>query len=288
MSDGFSLINLGELAKPATVLIEKISDAIGGAFRPYQIKRIASAEAEADKIKAVAQIEIDELQRRALVRFVEEETKKQSNMESITQKALNDLTDDAQPQNVDDDWITNFFDKCRLISDDEMQNLWAKVLAGEANVPGKYSKRTVNFLSSMDKSDAALFAKLCSFGWFIGDVTPLIYNIEDAPYVQNGITFNALKHLDDIGLLTFETLTGYAKMRLPKRIRAFYYGRPVVVEFPNENNNQINTGKVILSKIGQELAPLTGSVPIDTFFDYVIEQWGRDGYVTFSEWPRNC
>ena len=30
MSDGNSLINLGELSKPATVLIEKIADAVGG------------------------------------------------------------------------------------------------------------------------------------------------------------------------------------------------------------------------------------------------------------------
>jgi Protein of unknown function (DUF2806) len=50
---------------------------------------------------------------------------------------------------VNDDWITNFFDKCRIVSDEEMQQIWAKVLAVEANKPGTYSKRTVNFLSSV-------------------------------------------------------------------------------------------------------------------------------------------
>ncbi|HLL76618.1 MAG TPA: hypothetical protein VK421_15295 [Pyrinomonadaceae bacterium] len=50
MSDGNSIVNLGDLTKPATVLIEKISDAVGGVFRPYQIKRLAHAEAEAEKI----------------------------------------------------------------------------------------------------------------------------------------------------------------------------------------------------------------------------------------------
>jgi hypothetical protein len=36
MSDNFesSLINLGELSKPATVLVEKISEAVGGVFKP--------------------------------------------------------------------------------------------------------------------------------------------------------------------------------------------------------------------------------------------------------------
>ncbi len=31
------LAKLGDLTKPATVLIEKISDAVGGVFKPYQI-----------------------------------------------------------------------------------------------------------------------------------------------------------------------------------------------------------------------------------------------------------
>jgi hypothetical protein len=49
---------------------------------------------------------------------------------------LPELTEAATPEKLEDDWITNFFDKCRLISDEEMQTLWSKVLAGEANAPG--------------------------------------------------------------------------------------------------------------------------------------------------------
>lgn len=71
MSGG--LINLGELSKPATVLIERVSDAVGGLAKPWQIKRVASAEAEAEKIKALAQVEITDIQQRALVRMIREE-----------------------------------------------------------------------------------------------------------------------------------------------------------------------------------------------------------------------
>ena len=81
MNDQTSLVNIGELAKPATVLIEKISDAIGGCFKPYQIRRVAQAEAEAEKIKATARVEITGLQHRAMHRFFNEEAKKQNNME---------------------------------------------------------------------------------------------------------------------------------------------------------------------------------------------------------------
>lgn len=246
MTDNTALLNIGELSKPATVLVEKISDAIGGIFKPWQIRRVAQAEAEAEKVQAISQIEISELQRRAIQRFVAEEGKKQKNIEEITAKALPQVEDKAQPQNIEDDGITNFFDKCRLISDDEMQTLWSKVLAGEANAPGTYTKRTVNLLGSLDKADAFLFQTLCSFGWFFGNVVPIVYEVEDEIYTKHGINLNALKHLDEIGLLSFESLSGYSKIHLPKKIRFTYYGKPIDIEFENEKDNRLEIGHVLL------------------------------------------
>src|SRR5258708_5040845 len=163
-SDGkLSLINVGDWSKPANTLIEKISDAIGGIAKPWQIKRVAEADAIANRIQTTAEIEKAERLQRAALRFLAEETKKQQNIESIISKALPEVSEQAKPEQIEDDWIANFFDKCRLISDDEMQKLWGKILAGEANSPRKCSKRTVNLLASLDKMDALLFSKLCSF-----------------------------------------------------------------------------------------------------------------------------
>lgn len=194
MSDS-SLIDLGELSKPATVLVERVSDAVGGIFKPWQTVRVAEAEAKAQLIQAESQIEINDLQRRAFHRFLQEEAKKQKNIEEITQKALPDVNEQATPENIDEDWITNFFDKCRLISDSEMQSLWSRVLAGEANSPNTYSKKTVNFLSSLDKGEAELFTALCNFQWIIDDeIVPLIYDVNHNLYQKNGIDFGALTH----------------------------------------------------------------------------------------------
>lgn len=285
MGNSNPIINLSELSKPATVLIEKISDAVGGIYKPYQIRRIAKAEVEAEKIRALANIEIKDLQQRALVRFVVGEAKKQANMEAITAKSINELKDGARPENIEDDWISNFFEKCRLISDKEMQGLWAKVLAGEANNPGTYSKRTVNFVSSIDKSDAKLFTSFCSYGWLSGEVTLLIYDVQDEIYTKNGITFSSLKHLDEIGLITFDNLAGFRTIHLPEVIKIFYYGTPINIKFKNQENNELDTGKVLLSKVGQELAPISGSKPMPEFFDYVLEKWTKMGLITFSDWP---
>ena len=113
-----SLVNLGNLAEPAKVLIEKVSDAVGGVFKPYQIKRVAKAEAEAEIIKANAQIEISELQQRALNRFLLEEATKQENIESITKKAIPQLEEGADPAKIERDWMVDFFDKSRIVSYD--------------------------------------------------------------------------------------------------------------------------------------------------------------------------
>jgi hypothetical protein len=279
MSNEISIINLGELSKPAKVLIEKISDAVGGVCKPYQIVRVAKAEAEAERIRAESQIQVSDLQRRALHRFLEEEANKQRNIENITCEALPQLNDDSQPEKIENDWIANFFDKCRLISDAEMQTLWSRVLAGEANAPGSYSKRTVNFLSSLDKTDAELFTQLCTFGWVMGDFALFIYDLADDIYKKHGITFNSLLHLENIGLVKSENVFAYSKLELPKMVTVFYYGRPVDLEFGKEHSNQIRVGITLLTQIGEQLAPICGSQPDPDFYEYTLTKWKALGYI---------
>ena len=42
---------------------------------------------------------------------------------------------------------------------------------------------------------------------------------------------------------------------------------------PEDANNELKTGKVLLTKIGQELAPICGSQRIENFYEYAKEQW---------------
>ena len=268
-----SLINLGNLSKPADTLIKKVSNAVGGLFAPYQVKRMAKAKAEAAMIKEQSEIEITGLHRRAVHRWIEEEAQRQKNMEDITAKALPQLDEKAVPDSVENDWLVNFFDKSRIVSDNEMQELWSRVLAGEANTPGTYSKRTVNFLSDLDKGDAELFAKLCGFGWTIGDVVPLVFDSEAEIYNKHGVNFSTLIHLESIGLIQFNNLSGFAKRGLPKTCSVFYYGKWLTLEMPKDADNTLEIGKTLLTKIGQELAPICGSKSMEGFRDYVMDKW---------------
>ena len=155
------------LSKPASTLIKKASDAVGSLCAPWQIKRVRKAEAKGEAvaalIKATSDIEITDLHQRAVRRLIWEEAQQQKNMEDVLTKAVPQLNEKAKPESIEDDWIVNFFDKSRIVSDDEMQGLWSRVLAGEANPLGTYSKRTVNFISDLDKAEANLFTQLCGF-----------------------------------------------------------------------------------------------------------------------------
>lgn len=268
-----SVVNLGELSKPANTLIEKVSAAVGGLFQPWQIERVAKANAKAGLIEAQTAIQITDLHRRALHRFVEEEAQRQENMESITKKSLPQLADKADPSLMENDWVTNFFEKARIVSDVEMQEIWAKVLSGEANAPGTYSKRTVNFLGDLDKRDAELFQSLCSFGFILGGFTPLVFDAQAKIYTDKGINFESLTHLDSIGLIRFESISAFNKAGLPKRLAVLYCGQRLDLEMPKDEANELSIGRVLLTKLGQELVSVCKAPGVDGFFDYVKEQW---------------
>ena len=269
------LVDIGGLGKPFDTLIKSISRGTGILYEPRRIKNVAMAEAEAARIKAESDIEITDLHRRAAQRRLEEDAKQQKNIEDIITGTEPHLNKDANPDAMDDDWVANFFDKVRIVSDSEMQSLWSRVLAGEANVPGTYSKWTVNLLSNFDKNDADLFTKLCGFGWGIGSVVPLVFDAQEEIYNRHGINFNALSHLESIGLIQWEGLTSFVREKLPKRVNVYYYGKRLHLNMPRDTDNQLELGMVLLTKIGEELAPICGSKPVEGFYEYVKDRWKR-------------
>ena len=276
----YSLISARGLTKPATVLIEKISNAVGTLWEPAQIRRVAQAKADATMILATGDIEVDEVRRRAAARFIEEETRKQLHMESIVFKAIQDVDSNAPTDDVEDDWITNFFDKCRSVSDDEMQGLWSRILSGEANSPGSFSRKTVNLVADLDKESAELFHTLCSFGWGLGDgVTPLILDFREQIYIQRGLTLFSFGQLDSIGLIQINATSGFELGELPKEYTVAYHDKSVLLTFPKEQDNSLSIGKVLMTPSGRQLSHVVKPNPIDGFFEFIYDRWAGESLV---------
>ena len=140
-----------------------------GEARANQILTIgrAMAEVEVQKVRALTEaptevapsIDTDELDRR-IQRNLE---RRLGNIAAIVDKARFALpAGDVPDVEPDVGWTSSFSTGAQGVSSDEMQELWARVLAGEVVRQGSTSVRTLSVLRELDQSTAQLFKRMCS------------------------------------------------------------------------------------------------------------------------------
>ena len=80
------------------------------------------------------------------------------------QKQSEDAEEDNKcKNNFSFDWLMRFFDAVGNISDKDLQQLWAKVLAGEIAEPKTCSLRTLDMIRNMSSEEAEIFSHLCKY-----------------------------------------------------------------------------------------------------------------------------
>lgn len=99
---------------------------------------------------------------RALKRKKNDELRKQQNMEAIVLRAIQYCSDENITDRADQDWFSSFVSLAEGISNKNMQDLWAKILAGEVSKPGSFSLKTLQTFRTMSITEAKLLAKACS------------------------------------------------------------------------------------------------------------------------------
>jgi len=197
--------------------------------------------------------------------------------------AIEHLKDEAQPNLMDDDWIAHFFDKARLCGDHEMQSLWGKLLAGEGNSPGSYSKRTIDLIAGLDKHDAELFTKFTTYVCYIGKVPiPLIYELEYEKDRAYALTYSDFIHLEDIGFIKIDNVKGFNSVTKVSDFSVSYFGEYFDVILPDservKDGYRFYRGHVLLTAVGGQLAPIAGAKKSDEFEAYLLEEWREFGY----------
>ena len=267
-------IDLSKLSETAKCLIEKISGVIGTLYEPVRIRKRADAEAQAAIIAAEANNKVSEIQQRGLARLVYEEGRKHENIESITYRAAIDLDDSANPTEMDEDWVSFFFNNCNSVSNEEMQSFWAKILKGEAQKPGSISKKTVQVASALSKESANLFTSLCTF--CLGDYQqyPIILDYSAEIYRSKGIWFVSLKTLEELGLIHFDSNI-VALTFDGNRIPLNYFHIALTFTVNPAGRNTIQQGYVTLTEAGRQLAPLCGALADPQFVSYLIKEYGK-------------
>ena len=258
-------------------LVNKISDAIGWYAAPHQVVRMASAQARAELIRARARdesanAELTELFQRAEFRSALE----QANLEEIILKALPHLRESANPHAMDNDWIKNHLEKSRHVSDDEIQEWWARILAGEANKPGSYSKRAVNILSDLEKTEAQVFSNLCNFVWNFDDKpVPLILDTSHAIYTASRINHGSCIYLNELGLVNYTPpIVSHTQVEEGK-IVGYHEHRVELKEITNRRS--LDIGQVTFTISGMQLFSLCDTSPVEGFLEYVLNEWRNQG-----------
>lgn len=70
--------------------------------------------------------------------------------------------DIEKPEEINEDWLNYFLDRARLVSDEDIQKLWACILTQECFKEGAFRKVMLDRLALLDRKSAALFQILCN------------------------------------------------------------------------------------------------------------------------------
>ena len=198
---------------------------------------------------AKSQLEISELERRAARRLGNLERRRQGNIDAITVKAMEVLPPAVSPNPAEQDWVYRFFGECQDVSDEQMQQLWASILAGEVATPGSFGLRPWrSFAISLEKM---LKRSPSSRRWHgssnakpslsrHGCLAPCIRGA----FERVGLTFNDVLQLETLGLL--RTYIGATSRHRPQQatFEAFYFDERYLIELP-DGVEAINTGPVV-------------------------------------------
>ncbi|MBR1910809.1 MAG: DUF2806 domain-containing protein [Treponema sp.] len=122
---------------------------------------------------------------------------REQNIESIFAKTATQLesVEKCSSEPVNPDLLARFIEAGQDVSDDDLQNLWAKILAGEIVKPKTCSLRTIDILKNMSKDEFDMFLKVCPF--VMDDV---IFS-DSHLLLDKGITTATILILDECGLL---------------------------------------------------------------------------------------
>ena len=217
----------GSMVEPITKLIECINGALGKTFEPRQIKKKTEAEAEritilSEKLRENCDIPIvikndeislstpdyDEFLKRTQNRMAYQELKKQQNIETVANKAAAVLADEeaVTSEPVDQDWLLRFFNTVEDVGNEEMQEIWARLLAGEVKKPGTFSLRTLGTLRNMTHVEAVMFEKMCSHCIITAGSRAILRDEEYLTEIE--IPFGMILKLSECGLINSSSFLG--------------------------------------------------------------------------------
>ena len=167
-----------------------------------------------------------------------QEQKRLANISSVVNQAASELHGKEVPNDdPDPDWTARFFDCVQDVSSEEMRSIWARILSGEVESPGRTSLRTLDTLRNLTKEEAELFRNICDF--VIGH--DFLFYEDSSHSAQSKYRFDAIRYgnllrLQDYNLVSVEPGLG--------RSFELKSGSQLILDYQND-------GLVIVNRRGQ-------------------------------------
>jgi len=268
-----------DMLKFATKLIDTISSPFRWFAKYKEPVKQAKADVEATLIKAkaldplsaalgISKEEAVSLIFRSGEREQYDRINQQNNIEKIVQTSVTMLPSSVNDLPVEEDWVSDFFEQCKNISDKEMQTLWAKILAGEVAQPGTYSRRVLAFIKTLSRQEADLITRFCCLLWNNPGFGFMHIRIgSNFDYLKKyNIEYIDLIEMESMGLLRFDTATVFSfEKDEDNPLFFFYHGEPHYLYTANREG-VTNIHVFAMTSLGNCLAPIAGSVRNEEYY----------------------
>ena len=181
----------------------------------------------------------------------------------------------SQGQVKDASWASMWYQKAQHATDDQVQMLWAKVLAGEAEAPGSFSKWTLNALENMSQEDIQALTEVASCTWRFGagvQHLELVYWPSSRQVVP----------LKDYVLQRTGLVTGFGSPLIGqitvsrKRGSIWYFDEAYNAEFPDDLNIEKGT-PLTLTLHGKEMIRLCDGKHNEAYKQDCLKEWRARG-----------
>lgn len=195
-------------------------------------------------------------------------------LKQICDRAQAHVDERADPAKLDPDWREAFRAKASRIASDDMQEVWARVLAAEINEGGSISLQTVNILANMNRSDAQSFASICRFTWRgkSGGNSHVVLFDDVGPAIR------VLTDQESLGLVALPQ-HGYRRSALRSDTLVFHDRTEVHFTPVTAGEFHIPMGKVMFTRAGRELASIVAledvTRVIPRYFPKCVAFWRR-------------
>lgn len=283
MNIGINLPTLPDgFGRAAEKLADTVRHVVDITVGPDRIRARAQAQADSAVIEAEGRVQVAEIEARAIERLRKREARRQQNIESITIKAVQALPppDQMSEKPVSEDWTSRFFEECQDISDEQMQQIWARIMAGEVAQPGSFAPRTLSVVRDLTKKDATLFTNLCALVWHLpgAGFVPIIPDADAPKLFEVGLHFSGLTHLASIGLIEFSTVAGFGIRENLKEITVSYCGEHHQLKSAGGTDRRFSIGQTMFTAVGAELFKISGAEGDEAYKKMALNYWSNAGW----------